>query len=202
MSEWWSGLSLEQQIYYGLALTATVVVALQTLLTLLGGDTELESASDADFGGPEDHPSGISVLSTRTVAAFFVGFGWTGVIASRQGADDPALTAIAASLMGVLFGGVVFFLMRFLYSLRYSGTLDYRNAIGEVGTVYLPIPAAMAGPGRVQVRVQGRLKVIQALTHHVQRLENRARVRVVELLDENTLVVEPLDAAAATGEDS
>jgi len=89
--------------------------------------------------------------------------------------------------------------MRFLYGLQHSGTLDYHNAIGEIGTVYLPIPAAMGGNGRVQVTVQGRLRVVTALTRHPARLENQSRVRVVDVLDENSLVVEPLAPAIEEG---
>ena len=88
----------------------------------------------------------------------------------------------------------------FLHSLRHSGTLDYNNALGEVGTVYLPIPAGMGGTGKIQVIVQGRLKEIQAFTRHDQRIENRVRVRVVELLDDNTLLVEPLADLGASQE--
>ena len=201
MSEWWAGLSLEQQIYYGIAIVATALVLVQTLLLLVGGATELVEAGDVDMDDPTEHPSGIHLLSSRTIVAFFVGFGWTGAIASGEALGNPATTAVAAAIVGTLFGAVIFYLMRFLHSLRYSGTLDYHNALGEVGTVYLPIPPAMAGSGRIQVIVQGRLKVIQALTRHNQLIENSARVRVVDLLDENTLVVEPLTGPGATQED-
>ncbi len=102
--------------------------------------------------------------------------------------------------VGLLFGGAIFYLMRLLHSLRHSGTLDYSNALGEVGTVYLPIPAGMGGTGKIQVIVQGRLKEIQAFTRHDQRIENRVRVRVVELLDDNTLLVEPLADLGASQE--
>ena len=110
-----------------------------------------------------------------------------------------ATTAGAATLVGVLFTLVVFYLMRFLYSLQHSGTLDYQNAVGEIGTVYLPIPAAMGGNGKVQVTVQGRLRVVTALTRSQARLENQARVRIVDVLDENSLVVEPLSATQPEG---
>ena len=116
---------------------------------------------------------------------------------SRE-SQGPEYTAVAATVVGLLFASSIFYLMRFLNSLKHSGTLDYANAVGEVGTVYLPIPAGMDGTGRIQVIVQGRLKEIQALTRHSERLDNRARVRVVELLDDTTLIVEPvLDTGAS-----
>ena len=201
MSEWWAGLSLEQQAYWVVGGVASVLVLLQTLLLLVGSAADLAEAGDADMGDAGEHASGIRLLSSRTVVAFFVGFGWTGVIASREGVGDPAATALSAVLVGGLFAAVILYLMRFLHTLRHSGTLDYRNALGEVGTVYLPVPAQMAGTGRIQVRVQGRLKVIEALTRHPQRIANGSRVRVVDLVDEGTLVVEPVTDSGARKED-
>ena len=58
------------------------------------------------------------------------------------------------------------------------------------------IPARMQKPGQVEVLVQGRLAVVAAFTRADRRLENAERVRVTEVLDRNTLVVEPLDAAS------
>ncbi len=200
MSEWWSSLDFEQQVYWAVAILASTLLVTQTLLLLIGGD-ELADAGDADMDGPEDHPSGIHLLSSRTIVAFLFGLGWTGVIVSGQPLAQPPTTALAAVVLGLLFGAAIFWLMRLLHTLSHSGTLDYGNAIGEVGTVYLPIPAAMAASGKIQVVVQGRLKVIQALTRHGQKIQNRARVRVVELVDDNTLLVEPLAHAAPTQED-
>ncbi len=42
--------------------------------------------------------------------------------------------------------------------------------------------------------------LIQALTRHAESIDNRVRVRVVELLDDNTLVVEPITGAGASQE--
>lgn len=193
MSEWWAGLSFEQQIYYAIAIVATVLVVFQTALLLVGGADDLADAGDVDMDGPGEHPSGIAIVSSRTVVAFFVGFGWTGVVAAG---NRPELAVVAAVLMGLLFGAAIFYLMRALHGLRHSGSLDYHNALGAIGTVYLPIPAAMDGGGRIQVIVQGRLRVVQALTRHPERIESRARVRVVDLVDENTLLVEPLTGGA------
>jgi hypothetical protein len=83
--------------------------------------------------------------------------------------------------------------MRFLWSMRESGTLDYHNAVGEIATVYLPIPPKREGRGQVQVIIQGRLQTIPAITSRGERLENRAKVLVVDVLEDNTLVVVPDD---------
>jgi len=191
MNEWWNALAVEQQFYWALAIVSSVVIAAQTLMLFLGEAGDLADSGDVDMGGPDSHPSGLHLLSSRTLVAFLVGFGWTGVIRSGEG-GEPAGTAVAATLVGIVFASVIIYMMRGLHSLRHSGTLDYANAVGEVGRVYLPIPPSMAGPGRIEVMVQGRLRVVEALTRSQTRSENRTRVRVVDQFDDTTLLVEPL----------
>ncbi len=128
-------------IFYSMAILASIVLVIQIVLMLFGfdgdGDVGLE-----DLGESE----GLGFLSVRSVTGFFGGFGWMGVIMLENGSALPV--AIAA---GVGVGGVLMlsgaYLMKMLYSLRESGTIDFENAIGQVGTVYLPVPANESGPG-------------------------------------------------------
>ena len=194
LDAWWNSLGTALQIFYGIALVTSFLLLIQLLLSLIGFDHDADFGGDFDAGGIGDvHDSGLSVLSLRSVTAFFAGFGWGGVVAMRQGASVPLATAAALATGGLLMAAVVG-LMRALYGMRASGNLDYKNAIGAVGNVYLPIPPAMEGPGQVEVLVQGRLAVVQAFTRATRRLPNRERVRVVDTLDAQTLVVEPLVA--------
>jgi hypothetical protein len=185
MFDWWSTLGKALQIFYGIAITTSAVMLFQLVLIVFGMDGD----SDFDVDDIDDHGTG-GILSVRTVVAFFVGFGWTGVAAIEAG----------WTLVPTIVGGV-FALMRTLYSMRYTGSLDYRNAVGIVGNVYLPIPAAMAGPGQIEVLVQGRLRVVQAFTRAERRLGNNERVRVTDLVDETTLLVEPLNGGPRAEED-
>jgi hypothetical protein len=186
METWWSSLGTALQVFYAIALASSLLLVLQLVLTLFGLD------GDADV---DTHDTGLSFLSMRSVTAFFTGFGWGGVIAVKQGLGLWPSIGVALAIGGALMAAVVA-LMRAVYSLRYSGTLDYRNAVGAVGNVYLPIPGAMAGPGQVEVLVQGRLCVVQAFTRAPDRIPNQARVRVVDVVDPQTLLVEPVAAAA------
>jgi hypothetical protein len=190
MESWWGALGTELQVFYAIAIATTALLVAQLVLLVsgvAGGEGELHGAADAHGD------TGVGILSVRTVTAFFTGFGWAGVVALEAG-KTLGVAIVWAVASGTAFMLGVFFLMRGLYSLRESGTLDFRNAVGAVGTVYLPIPGEMAGPGQIEVLFQGRLQVVQAFTRVAQRLPNRTRVRVTELLDPTTLVVEPLEA--------
>lgn len=193
MELWWNSLGAALQLYYAIAFAASALLLLQLLLSLVGfdGDADMDFDTEVhDFGG---------YLSLRSLTAFFAGFGWGGVVALRGGMSVLGSSLVAVATGGVLMASVVA-LMRGLYAMRASGTLDYSNAIGQVGNVYLPIPPNMEGPGQVEVLVQGRLAVVQAFTRAGHRLPNRSRVRVTETLDQQTIVVEPLGGAPpATG---
>jgi hypothetical protein len=191
MELWWSSLTTALQVFYGIAIATSVLLGLQLLLLLFGFDGD-HDIGDHDLGDAA-HEAGVGVLSMRTVTAFFTGFGWGGVGALQNGFTLFVAVVIAVGAGAVLMMAV-FFLMRALYSMRYSGTLDYRNAVGQTGSVYLPVPGAMAGPGQIEVLVQGRLCVVKAFTRAVDKIPNRARVRVVDVLDQQTLLVEPLDS--------
>ena len=189
MIEWWAGLALAFKFYYAIAIATSFFLALQLIALLLGvGDGDMDMDADADGGG---------VLSVRTVTAFLAGFGWTGALALEYGQPVPMATLLAV-LVGGAFMALVVVLMRGLYGLRQTGTLDYANAIGEIGSVYLHVPAGMKGPGQVEVTVQGRLRVVQAFTRAEAEIPNGARVRVVGTMDRNTLVVEPLEHPSTT----
>lgn len=190
MDLWWDALATPDRIFWGIALVTSAVLVLQLLLSLIGLDGHGDI--DADLDTDIDHGGGMGILSVRTVTAFFTGFGWGGVIALDNGFSVPAATLAAVASGGTLMLAV-YALMRALFSLRYSGTLDYRNAVGVTGSVYLPIPGNMGGPGQVEVLVQGRLMTVQAFTRSPAKIPNRARIKVVDVVDQQTLLVEPLN---------
>lgn len=199
MAEWWDSLALQYQIFYAVGIIGTVLLLIQLVMTLLGaghdgdalgapGDLDM---SHMDIGAEIEHASGLQVLSTRTVVAFMTGFGWTGAAALRQGHGLPVSLLLALLVGGVLMW-LVFLLMRMLYGLRQSGSLDYRNAVGQVGSVYVKIPPRREGEGQVQVLVQGRHCTVNACTAEHEAIPSGRQVRVTGLAGPRTLVVETL----------
>lgn len=203
MAEWWNALALELQIFYGIGILATIILVIQMIMTLIGadgageGDLDVPDIPDGTdgFDGAMDgdsaieHGSGLQVLSIRTIIAFLAGFGWTGAIVREAGKGVP-LSVGAALVVGILLMLGVFWMMRGLYSLRQSGSLDYINAVGEVGTVYVTIPAAGGGEGQIQVLVQGRLATVAAMTDGDVPIPSGRKVRVTHKVSISTLKVE------------
>jgi hypothetical protein len=73
-----------------------------------------------------------------------------------------------------------------------DGTMRMSDAIGRTAEVYLPIPGASQGMGKVQMNLQGAVREMQAMTRNPETLPRGAVVQVTELIDGNILVVSPL----------
>ena len=195
MIDYWQSLTAPMQTFVAIGSVSSLILSIQLVLSLIGGDMDgVEADLDLADGG-EGGASGI--LSIRTIGAFFTGFGWTGASMTEAG-FGLGITTIVSALVGAAFLAMVFYLMAYLHSLRQEGTLDYSNAIGQVGSVYLPVPPNRKGIGQVEVMVQGRLKIVQSVTDHEKKIGNRVAVRVTELVDEQTILVEPLENESKT----
>lgn len=185
VSSWWGSLEGAYRVFYALGIISALALLIQVVLTVFGLD-DLFDAVDGE---------GTSLLSLRTVSGFLAGFGWTGVVMMRAGYSIVA-ASVGGTVVGLLFAGILFLIIRVMMGLRHSGTIDYRNAVGVAGKVYAPIGASLERTGQVEILVQGRLRTVAAMTRHDQDLPTLARIRVVDLLDRNTLLVAPLDAEA------
>jgi hypothetical protein len=123
---------------------------------------------------------------------FLPGLVGQGAAALQNGLSTGGAT-FTGTIIGSIFLGLIVYLMSYLHSLREEGTLNYRNCIGEVGSVYLPIPPSRKGMGQIEVMVQGRLRIVKAVTDHDKKIPNQAAVRVKELVDQQTLLISLLE---------
>lgn len=170
-----------------------VMAAVGTLLFLIrlgfamfagdGGDFD----TDVDF----DTDTSFTTFSLLSILAFFMGAGWMG-LACRL---DWELGRLASALISAGFG----FTLLMAASLMTAGMrrlnrhIDYdvRTAIGKTGRAYLTIPERGQGHGQVEITVSGRKKILRAMSSK-GKIEAFADVKVLEVRDDETLVVEPL----------
>ena len=82
-------------------------------------------------------------------------------------------------------------LVRTMGRLGEDGTQRVQGALGQEGTVYVPIPPAKSQAGKIQLKLQNRLVEYEAVTNNAQRLATGTRVRVIAVTG-NQLEVEPL----------
>lgn len=187
-----------ETVFLVCAAVGGTVLVLQFALGLLG----LASDHDVDHGHDHDHGAGdhsdgtdwfAGLFTVRSVTAGLTFFGLSGMVALSRGADE--LTALAVAAFGGAFAlYAVAQIMHGLKRLGDDGTARIEHAVGETGTVYVPIPAGNAGPGKVTVTVQKRTVEYAAYTA-AEALPTGARVRVVAVRGPNAVEVEPNEVA-------
>jgi membrane protein implicated in regulation of membrane protease activity len=144
-----------------------------------------------------DHSHGSSwlfaILSFRTLVAAVTFFGLIGLAAQQAGQplQIQLLLALAAGIAAIY---AVHWLIRSIGRLGLDATQRVQNALGQEATVYVPIAAARAQAGKVQLKLQNRLVEYEAVTRNSAGLPTGTRVRVVGLTG-NLLEVEPLNTA-------
>ena len=184
MGDWWNALTGDLQVFYLIGIISGAFLLFQLVLMALGigldFDFDFES-SDADLG----------FLSLRSLTAFFFAFGWTGVL-MKQGDNATSVSVIVALVVGAAVFFLVALIWRRFARMNESGSIDYRSAVGVNGTVYIPVGAKRAKPGKVEVMVQGRMRVIDAYTTSPENLPAKTRVKVTDVVDPTTILVEPL----------
>lgn len=186
MTNWWQALNLPSQIFWGIAICATLLQLLVFASSMFGGH-DFDHAPD---GQPDGGLDGVKFVSVRAIIAFFVGFGWAGALGLSEGLTT-AMATVAALVTGFLFMGAIFAVMRFMVSLKHDGTLDYQNALNLSAKVYVTIPPKRSGEGQVEILLQGRLTTVHAITDADHALAPQSGVRVTGIESGNRLLVTP-----------
>ena len=200
-----AGRSWIEIIYWGSTIIGGTLFLLRTILFLIGGglggdqldmhiDGDVYDGHDIDFDPNHgeaitDSDFSFKLLSMQGLTAFFMMFGLIGLALLRANLATgfTILGGAAAGLFAVWLISLLFSQMKKLQS---DGTVIIRNAIGQSGTVYLNIPAK--GSGQIQVPVQGSLRIYDAVAIDKKAINTGTKVRVVEIIEDNTLVVEKI----------
>ena len=203
MAAWWQSLSALDHVLLYIAVPATLILLIQTVLLFAGGafdsdgDAGVLDADGPDFDGPdaaadqETPDTGLHLFTVRGVVAFLVLFGWGGLWLHQVGL--PGFLAVFLAIP-IGFAGMVGIALAVRQALRlqYDGTLDLRNALGRTGTVYLTVPPGRSSPGKVTLTVQEQLTEFEALTDSPAPIPTGSPVRVTGLAGRGALLVEPI----------
>lgn len=198
IQNWYEGLEPLLRVYWTIAIAVSVVFAIQMLLTIVGiGDTDIDASmdADADFGdaaahdGTLDTGGAIQLFTVRNVVNFLLGLGWGGVCFWGV-VTNPALLVIVSLLCGAAFVSMFLWMLRRVMRLESNGAFRLADCVNQSCTVYLRIPAARQGMGKVQVSFSGSVQEIQAVTDG-NLIPSGALVKVIEVIDRQTVLVQP-----------
>lgn len=193
MTAWLESLPTLQLVFAFIAIPSTLVLIVQTVLLLIGmsgADADADFDPDGiDVGDVPDGDSGLVVFSVRGIVAMLCIAGWSGIVWVDAGLPDPVAIILASLCGGAALVGMAY-LMKAVMRLQSSGNIRLGSAVGKVGEVYIPIPAAGEGKGKISINVQERLIEVDAITMNDTALKTGETVRVVSTDEAGLVVVE------------
>jgi hypothetical protein len=214
MESWWDGLTSLNRGFFASAVFFSVLSLWQTLSALLGfgGHSHGGTGHVASHAGAHEvhghgatvHQGGsghqqashandrvaFSFVSIRSFIAFGTLFTWAGALYLVDGVR-PGLAMVYATLWGIGAMLAVSYLLYRLMRLQEIGRPALESAVGEIGTVYIPIPPD--GHGQVRVTAGGRIQYLKARTASREQLVRGTKVRVIDVTSDHLLDVDVLE---------
>lgn len=206
LTAWWEGLITLQRVLVAIAVPATIVLFLQTLLQILGvsfggGDIDIDADVDADFdvdadleadadaGSGKDHS--LRLFTVQGLIIFLAVGGWSGV-ALLNTSLSPVVSIIIAVIAGETALLIVAWMIYLVMNMQASGNLDMKKAVGLIGQVYTTINPNSGVAGKVVLTVDNRYTEASAITEGDTPIKTGETVKIIKLTEDNTLVVEPI----------
>ncbi len=199
MLEWWSTLGVAMKVLWAVTLSASLIFVIQTIMTFLGadaGDADFDTDMDVDIEDPASYEghTGMNLYTFRNFVNFLLGFGWTAILL-QEDISSTAVLLLVATLVGVALVAIVMYLFKLLYSMQSSGNIDvYKHAVGCLGKVYLTIPENRKGLGKVQITIKNAVREYEAVTDEDEPLKTGEAIKVVEVLNQSTMLVEKINS--------
>ncbi len=196
MSEWFKGLSALEHVYLWLGVAATAFLIVQIILLLctsFGGDVDIDGDGDIDV----DTDSGVSIFTVKSVTAFFAVGSWAGLLTCTLASQKLQwLSVLVAILAGAAAMAVVALAMRAMLKLQCNGAVQYEKLTGKQATVYVAIPAARSGRGKITLTAQGRFLELDAMTDETDKISVDECVEIIST-DNNCTVVKRITVSEA-----
>lgn len=189
MMEFFEQLDPLLKTFWWVAIPASTIFLIQTIMTFAGADAS--DGLEADFDGNlEGVDAPFQLFSFRNLINFLLGFSWTG-ISFFHTLGNRTLLLVLAVAVGCLFVYLFFVIIRQIQKLAEDNSFRYENTLNKTAEVYLTIPENMSGKGKVMISVNGAYHELDAMTEK-ERIVSGAVVKVVRIENKTMLIVEPL----------
>lgn len=194
LGDWWVALSGPHQAFWGISIVFSILFVIQFVFSLIGldADMDMDMDIDGDVDGGFELDADFALFSVRSIIAFFTFFGWAGVLILNSGGSVLKAFAFATG-SGFLAMLLVSYMIYLFFKLSEEGNVDINNALFNTGKVYLTIPAKESGQGKIHLLIENSMQEVNAVTKNLRPLPTGADIRVTEVLEDNLLVVEPIE---------
>lgn len=193
MIETFRSFDLALQIYWVLALLASVVFVIQAIATFMGFDADADAdvPDFSDTSGADFDADGFHLVSIKSIVCFVLGFGWTGVLFWNTIGNRIILGFVAAAV-GLVFMALIAWLLYMVLKLDKDNTFRVQKAIGQSADVYLTIPANKAATGKIMLSFNGSMHELEALTADPESIATGGKVKITDVVEGDVVLVTKL----------
>ena len=186
--EWLKSLSVLEHIYFWLGIVSTIFLIIQIALmcfSSFGGDVDVDGDGDIDV----DPDSGVSIFTVKSITAFLAVGSWAGLLTWTLASDKLQwLSVIIAIIAGAAAMAVVVLAIRGMMKLQCNGALQSEKLVGMKATVYVAIPSARSGRGKITLNAQGKFMELDAVTDCEEKLAVDETVEIISTENDCTVV--------------
>ena len=187
--EFLTGLDPLLRTFWFVAIPASIIFLIQTIMTFIGADAS--DGIDADFDGDFDGTDApFQLFSFRNLINFLLGFGWSGVSLYAI-IPNKALLIVTSVIIGLLFIYIFFLVISQLLKLSEDASFKILDTLEKTAEVYLTIPENMIGKGKILISVKGSVHELEAMTQG-DRISSGSSVKVVSLNNNSIPIVEKI----------
>lgn len=188
-ASWLATLSITEHVYFWIAVVASALLIIQIILLCVSfaGGADVNADGDFDMDGDTGTDGGLAFFSLKALTAFFALGGWSGFAAATyiDNVWAPVLISLAAGAVALVGVG---FAMRGVSKLQCSGNLVKENLKGKLATVYVSVPPARQGRGKITLTTQGRYTELDAVTDEDTRIMTDEVVEIVSYAEDFVVV--------------
>lgn len=183
--------------FWSFALGGTLFFVLRLVGMVFGGfgsDHAGDAGHDVGDDSGMDHPgdgteTAFKLVSVNSLTGFFMMFGWSGLTMYRQFNFGEGLSLLTAFVVGGVTMVATAYLFRAMMRMQSGGDdFSVSKTVGLTGSVYMKIPSE--GRGQVKITYNGVGRLIEAISKDRVEIESFQNIRVVELFDSNTVIVQ------------
>ncbi|MBC7934972.1 MAG: NfeD family protein [Rhizobacter sp.] len=187
--EFFSGMEPLLRSFWFIAIPASVIFLIQTIMTFMGADAGdgIDADFDSNLSGT-DAP--FQLFSLRNLINFLLGAGWGG-ISFYNSIDNKTILILVSAAIGVAFVASFFLMIRQVQRFGEDNSFNIDLALNQTGTVYIPVPENKTGTGKVQVSVKGSVHELTAITLD-ERIPTGTLIKIIKIENNNLVLVEKL----------
>jgi uncharacterized membrane protein len=180
MLEWFSTLSILEQILWVVSIVFTVIFFYQILSTLLKRTAGKYRNSVFAF-----------LFAFKNITAFLSMFGWVSIASIYQGFKFSTSLLIGV-FGGIVLMGVMSILFYLVYKIKESIRPEMPKDMNSTGEVVSNVGAKRSSMGKIKIKVDGVQKISEAMTDFEHDVIAGTKIRVESVTSTGIFIIKPL----------